>query len=328
MLGFSGPPIRRFKTTRVTHNDRAPGRRLAPIRRAGPPGQTRRWESIGSDTRSSGHTHQGHPPHACGPSSQFCRSKTSPTIATRLNTVSLSSSSGQYRRRLRTGRIGKRLNLFSIDDAQATAEWSARSPWARTAKPSRSAEAGRPGGGPARKETVAKARNVTSLRARVVLLRESPVARQTARCVRCFEVVGNAAFCRALRWAFRTASRVFAGCRTGQRHLAHVALTKFPTLRFNVGGTAFYLKRNTAVFHNRPSPSRKFTVPTPRPQLNLHNAREYFREHLWVGDDYFQGQVMSGEWLGVGAEKLALRGRVAEKEFLALCDGLHPADHG
>jgi conjugative relaxase-like TrwC/TraI family protein len=63
---------------------------------------------------------------------------------------------------------------------------------------------------------------------------------------------------------------------------------------------------------------------TPKPQLNLHNAREYFREHLCVEDYYSEGQVVSGEWLGLGAEKLALRGRVAEKEFLALCDGLPP----
>lgn len=62
----------------------------------------------------------------------------------------------------------------------------------------------------------------------------------------------------------------------------------------------------------------------PKPQLNLQNAREYFREHLCVGDYYSEGQKVSGEWLGTGAEKLGLKGAVGEKEFLALCEGLNP----
>ena len=63
---------------------------------------------------------------------------------------------------------------------------------------------------------------------------------------------------------------------------------------------------------------------SPKHQLNLKQARRYFREHLRVGDYYSTSQTVVGEWLGVGAEKLGLRGQVAEKEFLALCDGLHP----
>jgi conjugative relaxase-like TrwC/TraI family protein len=62
----------------------------------------------------------------------------------------------------------------------------------------------------------------------------------------------------------------------------------------------------------------------PKPQLNLQNAREYFREHLCVGDYYSEGQKVTGEWLGIGAEKLGLKGAVGEKEFLALCEGLNP----
>jgi conjugative relaxase-like TrwC/TraI family protein len=63
---------------------------------------------------------------------------------------------------------------------------------------------------------------------------------------------------------------------------------------------------------------------TPKPQLNLQHAREYFREHLSVGDYYADGEKVSGEWLGQAAEKLGLKGKVGEKEFLALCEGLNP----
>src|SRR5258708_7024966 len=62
----------------------------------------------------------------------------------------------------------------------------------------------------------------------------------------------------------------------------------------------------------------------PKPQLNLQNAREYFREHLCVGDYYSEGQKITGEWLGEAARKLGLTDRVSEKEFLALCEGRHP----
>ncbi len=62
----------------------------------------------------------------------------------------------------------------------------------------------------------------------------------------------------------------------------------------------------------------------PKVQLNLKNARDYFREHLCVGDYYAEGQTISGEWIGRGAELLGLEGRVREKEFLDLCGGLDP----
>ncbi len=54
------------------------------------------------------------------------------------------------------------------------------------------------------------------------------------------------------------------------------------------------------------------------------NAREYFREHLCVGDYYSEGQKITGDWLGQGAEKLGLKGAVDEAAFLALCEGKHP----
>jgi len=63
---------------------------------------------------------------------------------------------------------------------------------------------------------------------------------------------------------------------------------------------------------------------SPKPQLNLTSAKEYFREHLSVGDYYAEGQAVTGEWFGEAAGKLGLKGKVGEQEFLALCEGLNP----
>ncbi|MGA2052135.1 MAG: relaxase domain-containing protein, partial [Opitutales bacterium] len=43
-----------------------------------------------------------------------------------------------------------------------------------------------------------------------------------------------------------------------------------------------------------------------------------------MGDYYAEGEKVSGEWFGEAAEKLGLKGKVGEKEFLALCEGLNP----
>ncbi|HEY4245861.1 MAG TPA: MobF family relaxase [Lacunisphaera sp.] len=59
-------------------------------------------------------------------------------------------------------------------------------------------------------------------------------------------------------------------------------------------------------------------------QFNLKNAKQYFREHLGAGDYYSEGQKVTGEWLGQGAEKLGLKGPVGEDAFIALCEGKHP----
>ncbi len=66
-------------------------------------------------------------------------------------------------------------------------------------------------------------------------------------------------------------------------------------------------------------------VVTAKTQYNLNNAKEYFEEHLCVGDYYKEGQRVSGEWLGAGAERLGLSGKVRADEFLRLCDNQHPA---
>ena len=64
---------------------------------------------------------------------------------------------------------------------------------------------------------------------------------------------------------------------------------------------------------------------TAKTQYNLKNAEEYFKEHLCVGDYYDEGQRVSGEWIGLGAEKLGLSGKVRAEEFLRLCENQHPS---
>ncbi len=48
-------------------------------------------------------------------------------------------------------------------------------------------------------------------------------------------------------------------------------------------------------------------------QSNLRNAQQYFREHLGAGDYNFEGQKIEGKWLGLGAEKLGVKGPVGGK---------------
>lgn len=43
-----------------------------------------------------------------------------------------------------------------------------------------------------------------------------------------------------------------------------------------------------------------------------------------MGDYYAEGQRVSGEWIGLGAERLGLSGEVRAEEFLRLCDNQHP----
>jgi hypothetical protein len=66
-------------------------------------------------------------------------------------------------------------------------------------------------------------------------------------------------------------------------------------------------------------------VVTAKTQYSLENAKGYFEKHLCVGDYYDEGQRVSGEWFGVGAERLGLSGKVRAEEFLRLCDNQHPS---
>ena len=59
-------------------------------------------------------------------------------------------------------------------------------------------------------------------------------------------------------------------------------------------------------------------------QYNLKNAKEYFEEHLCVGDYYTEGQQVMGEWFGLGGERLGLSGKVLADEFIRLCENQHP----
>jgi conjugative relaxase-like TrwC/TraI family protein len=65
-------------------------------------------------------------------------------------------------------------------------------------------------------------------------------------------------------------------------------------------------------------------VVTAKTQYNLKNAREYFEEHLCVGDYYNEGQRVAGEWIGLGAERLGLSGKICADDFLRLCENQHP----
>ena len=64
---------------------------------------------------------------------------------------------------------------------------------------------------------------------------------------------------------------------------------------------------------------------TAKTQFKLTNAKEYFENHLCVGDYYEEGQRVTGQWFGLGAERLGLSGRVGAEAFLRLCENLHPA---
>ena len=72
------------------------------------------------------------------------------------------------------------------------------------------------------------------------------------------------------------------------------------------------------------SPGSVRGVVTAKTQYSLTNAKGYFEEHLCVGDYYDQGQRVSGEWFGVGAQRLGLSGKVRAEEFLRLCENQHP----
>lgn len=73
------------------------------------------------------------------------------------------------------------------------------------------------------------------------------------------------------------------------------------------------------------SPGSVRCVVTAKTQYNLKNAREYFEEHLCVGDYYEEGQRVAGEWMGAGAGRLGLSGKVQADDFLRLCENQYPA---
>src|SRR3984885_5524001 len=66
------------------------------------------------------------------------------------------------------------------------------------------------------------------------------------------------------------------------------------------------------------SPCNVRRMVTAKTQYNIQDAREYFEEHLCVGDYYDEGQRVAGEWFGIGGERLGLAGKVRSDDFLRL----------
>jgi conjugative relaxase-like TrwC/TraI family protein len=54
------------------------------------------------------------------------------------------------------------------------------------------------------------------------------------------------------------------------------------------------------------------------------NAKEYYTQSLKREDYYTEGQEITGNWQGTGAEKLGLSGPVTSEAFEQLCDNLKP----
>jgi conjugative relaxase-like TrwC/TraI family protein len=54
------------------------------------------------------------------------------------------------------------------------------------------------------------------------------------------------------------------------------------------------------------------------------NAKEYYTQSLKREDYYTEGQEITGNWQGIGAEKLGLSGPVTSKAFEQLCDNRKP----
>jgi conjugative relaxase-like TrwC/TraI family protein len=59
---------------------------------------------------------------------------------------------------------------------------------------------------------------------------------------------------------------------------------------------------------------------------NLADAESYFDEHLAQNDYYAAGEIRAGQWIGVGAERLALKNVVTRDQFRELCENKNPND--
>jgi conjugative relaxase-like TrwC/TraI family protein len=56
----------------------------------------------------------------------------------------------------------------------------------------------------------------------------------------------------------------------------------------------------------------------------LKSASDYYTKSLTKGDYYSEQAEISGEWQGLGAEKLGLFGEIKKEQFGFLCNGNHP----
>ena len=50
-------------------------------------------------------------------------------------------------------------------------------------------------------------------------------------------------------------------------------------------------------------------------RAKIYNGGTYLKNHLRANDYYSKGERVSGEWVGIGAEKLGLRGEVTPEQF-------------
>ena len=59
-------------------------------------------------------------------------------------------------------------------------------------------------------------------------------------------------------------------------------------------------------------------------RAKIYNGGTYLKNHLRANDYYSKGERVSGEWVGIGAEKLGLNGEVTPEQFEALRSNHHP----
>src|ERR1700691_4247344 len=59
-------------------------------------------------------------------------------------------------------------------------------------------------------------------------------------------------------------------------------------------------------------------------RAKIYNGDTYLKNHLRANDYYSKGERVMGEWIGIGAEKLGLRGEVTPEQFEALRTNHHP----
>src|SRR5580704_1807984 len=56
----------------------------------------------------------------------------------------------------------------------------------------------------------------------------------------------------------------------------------------------------------------------------MRNGSGYAEKHLERNDYYAEGERVTGQWFGIGAEKLGLKGPVQLEQFERIRQGLHP----
>jgi conjugative relaxase-like TrwC/TraI family protein len=59
-------------------------------------------------------------------------------------------------------------------------------------------------------------------------------------------------------------------------------------------------------------------------RAKIYNGGTYLKNHLRANDYYSKGERVSGEWVGIGAEKLGLRGEVTPEQFEVLRTNENP----